>query len=395
MFFLRRRRNIGPIAAFRALTSAAAIIVITSSCGAAVSSTPISVDPAPHQIVSVSGNSMTLDGTPWLSYGVTLRGFVAPTAFLRSHFPAAYAGQRNYGVPELNAARAFGANTLRFQVSQPSLDPRSPRYDQTYVDELVAAMKQARQNGFVVMIMMQDEPFSGEPHPHPLATEETVRDWDYLNTQFGNDRGVLFELYNEPQIRANATNWELWANGDETHSSTVAPGAVGMQTMIDRLRNEGCENVLILDGLGFAQTLAGLPVVNDPLRLIVYAVHPYPRGSADESQWDVRFGNLSSHVPVYADEWSAPAGVPLGLGQLPDYKVAVDLLNYVRTHGISLGGAAFDAPDEMVQDVPGWTPTNYNDFTPNNIHLDAGLLVHKLFLTKYSQPLTLADGVSP
>ena len=367
--------------------------------GCGIGTTPPIVSTAPtQQVVSVSGNNMTLNGKPWLSRGVTLRGLVAPAAFLQSTYPAAYTAQLSYGMPELAAARAFGVDTLRFQVSQPSLDPQNPngRYDPAYVAQVVAAMKLARQNGFVVMIMMQDEPYSGETDPQPLATEETVRDWDYLNTQFGTDPGVLYELYNEPElINATAENWALWANGDTTGTSKVSPGAVGMQTMMNRLRSQGSVNVFILDGLDFAQTLQGVPLVTDPLNQVVYAVHPYPRGSADESKWDLHFGNLSSSVPVYADEWSAETGVALGLGSLPNYQVAVDLLNYVRTHNVSLGAGAFDIPGVMVQNVPGWISTNYDNYTDTNTALDAGLLVEKLFQTDYSQPISVADGVTP
>ena len=351
------------------------------------------------QVVGVSGSTMTLNGTPWLSRGVTLRGFVAPAAFLQANQVSdagGYNAQLNYGLPELRAARAFGADTLRFQVSQPSLDPESPLYDQAYVAQVVAAMKFARQQGFVVMIMMQDEPFSGETTYHPLAIKETVRDWDYLNTQFGKDPGVLFELYNEPGlVRPTARNWALWANGDTNGSSRVAPGAVGMQTMINRLRREGCVNVFILDGLHGARTLENLPEVTDPMGQIVYAVHPYAYGSPDESLWDVQFGNISSFAPVYADEWSAEARTKLGLGALPNYQVAVDLLNYLRRHNISLGASAFDIPGQMVQNVPGWTPTNYDNFKPGNYHLDAGLLVEKLFQTDYKQRINYSDGVTP
>ena len=362
------------------------------------SSSPAPSGPA-QQVVDVSGNTMTLNGRPWLSRGVTLRGLVAPAAFLQAdqvNDVGGYNAQLNYGLPELRAARAFGADTLRFQVSQPSLDPESPLYDQAYVAQVVAAMKFARQQGFVVMIMMQDEPFSGETTYHPLAIKETVRDWDFLTTQFGKDPGVLFELYNEPGlVHPTAVNWALWADGDTTRTSRVAPGAVGMQTMINRLRRQGCINVFILDGLDGAQTFEGLPDVTDPMNRIVYAVHPYAHGSSDETMWDVRFGNLSSFAPIYADEWSAEARTKLGLGTLPDYHVAVDLLNYLRRHNISLGASAFDIPGQMVQNVPGWTPTNYDNFKPGNYHLDAGLLVEKLFQTDYKQRINYPDGVTP
>ena len=40
--------------------------------------------------------------------------------------------------------------------------------------------------------------------------------------------------------------------------------------------------------------LAGVPTtVTDPLNLLVYAVHPYPDASADESGWDTDFGAAS------------------------------------------------------------------------------------------------------
>lgn len=90
------------------------------------------------------------------------------------------------------------------------------------------------------MIMMQDEAYSGEPHPHGLATAETMRDWDMLNSVFGSDRGVLFELYNEPELNASTANWALWANGSTTDAG--ADIYVGMQTMINRLRAEACES---------------------------------------------------------------------------------------------------------------------------------------------------------
>lgn len=374
------------------------VLVSTVLGHGASRSSPAPSGPA-QQVVGVSGNTMTLNGRPWLSRGVTLRGLVAPAAFLQAdqvNDAGGYNAQLNYGLPELKAARAFGADTLRFQVSQPSLDPQSPLYDQAYVARVVAAMKLARRQGFVVMIMMQDEPFSGETAFHPLAIQETVRDWDYPNTQFGTDPGVLFELYNEPRLmHPTAVNWALWAHGDTARTSRVAPGAVGMQTMINRLRRKGCVNVFILDGLNGARTFRGLPNVTDPMNRIVYAVHPYAYGSSDESLWDLQFGNLSSFAPVYADEWSAEARTKLGLGDLPDYHIAVDLLNYLRRHNISLGASAFDIPGQMVQNVPGWTPTNYDNFKPGNYHLDAGLLVEKLFQTDYKQKINYSDGVTP
>lgn len=347
-----------------------------------------------QQVVDVSGLTMTLNGSPWLSKGVTLQGFVRPLAALQADASEAARlnARENYGPQELAAIQAFHADTIRFQIGQPALDPSSPLYDPAYFGDVVNAIKQARQAGFVVMIMMQDEAISGEPQPHPLPIAETESNWDLFAAQFGNDRGVVFELYNEPNLPETAANWQLWLNGGTVSGQSVA--SVGMQTLINRLRAEGAQNVFVLDGLNLAKTLNGLPAVTDPLHRLVYAVHPYQQGSSDESQWDQQFGTPSASVPVWADEWSAPTGLNLGLGSMTNYQVAVDLLNYLRAHSISLGTGAFDVPRFVVQDVPGWTLTNYDNIAQNTQIDGSGTLVYNDFAANYSRALTLSDGLS-
>ena len=280
--------------------------------GGGSSSTPSS---APQQVVDVSGLTMTLNGSPWLSKGVALQAFVRPLAALQADTSQAAVlnARKNYGSQELAAIQGYHADTIRFQIGQPALDPASPLYDPNYLGDVVNAIKQARQAGFVAMIMMQDEAISGDPQPHPLPTAETQSDWDLLAAQFGNDRGVVFELYNEPNLPATQANWQLWLNGGSV-SGQSSP-SIGMQSLITRLRAAGAQNVFVLDGLNLGKTLNGLPAVSDPLNRLVYAVHPYQQGSSDESQWDAEFGIPSTRVPVWADEWSAPTGLKLGLGK--------------------------------------------------------------------------------
>jgi hypothetical protein len=357
---------------------------------------------------------MTLNGAPWLPRGVTLQALVQSVAQLQAGdgTGAELTAQQNYDTTELAAIRAFGADTIRFQISQPALDTTnsSGLYDPSYLSEVVSAVKLARQNGFVVMIMMQDEKITGETQHAPLPTTVTQADWDTLNAQFGTDQGVVYELYNEPALtEPTAANWDLWLNGGAYSTpNNQSWASIGMQTLITRLRGEGSQNVFILDGLDLAKTLEGVPTtVTDPLNLLVYAVHPYPDGSADESSWDLDFGNASQTLPVWADEWSAGTDQSIGLGNgmgnapgnLCNYQVAVDFLNYIRAHGIALGAGAFDVPGFMVQVVPGWTYTNYNNLSPSNCSEsitgeNAGDLVHVLYTTDYSQVITVADGVS-
>jgi endoglucanase len=367
-------------------------LMFIAGCGG---SGPISTIPPPaQQLVDVSGIHMTLNGSPWLSRGVVLQAFVKPLAALQvgTGTDAARLNARlNYGTPELTAIQGYHADTIRFQIGQPSLDPKSPLYDANYFNDIVAAIKLARQNGFVVMVMMQDEAISGEPNPHPLPIAETQSDWDLFTAQFGSDRGVLFELYNEPKLPNTAANWQFWLNGGLVPNETIP--SIGMQQLITHIRSQGSQNVFVLDGLNLAKTLSGVPVVTDTLNRLVYAVHPYQDGSADESQWDAEFGNPSLSMPVWADEWSAPTSIRLGLGALSDYQVPVDLLNYLRVHSISLCTGAFDVPRFVVQSIPGWLPNNYDNFSPTSKVDGSGTLVYNDFLADYARQLTLADGL--
>jgi len=365
----------------------------------------------PSVVIGVQGTSMTLDGHPWLPRGVQISGFESTLAFScnpDNHFYRQCIARRNYGLPELNAARDFDADTLRFQVSQPSLDPDSPLFDHSYVQATLAAIALARRQGFAVVIMMQDERISGEPlqRENPLPTAATVRDWDMLTRVFGQDRGVMFELFNEPKLRVSSENWALWADGGEIvwGPAGVEPRkimTVGMQPLINRLRSEGSQNVVVLDGLAVAQTLRGLPRIDDPRHRVVYAVHPYFDGKNKERLWDSEFGDVSRRLPVFADEWSAPSDSKLGLGKpgtprccLQTYQESVDFLNYIRDHRIPLAGGAFDVVGWMVRDVPGWGPSNYDNYWPSVPNDDAGLLVHTLFKTDYGRPVIYQDGVT-
>ena len=403
---LLRKRN-----AWKKVQEAAAVLAISTICGCGGKSGPGPSSPPPstgasQEAVGVSGTQMTLNGSPWLSRGVVLQGFVRPLSTLQAEAAsdpeAAHLlnARMNYGSAELAAIQKFHADTIRFQISQPALDPSSALYDANYLNDVTSAIQTARQDGLVVMIMMQDESITGDAGEAPLPTAETQSDWDKLTPVFGADRGVVFELYNEPNLLASAANWELWKDGWLVAGQTEP--SIGMQALIDHIRGNGAQNVLVLDGLAVqvqasnasvreaAMTLQGVPALTDPLGRLVYAVHPYQHGITDESHWDGEFGIPSMSMPVWADEWSAPEGLALGLGSLTDYQVAVDFLNYLRAHSISLCTGAFDVKQFVVQDVPGWTLTNYDSTSTMK---SSGTLVYNDFAADYSRELTGADGL--
>ncbi len=147
-------------------------LAFLSACGGSGGSDGGSSIPVPgtsagtsRQVVDVSGVTMTLNGSSWLSKGVVLQAFVRPLAALQADpSQSGILNARNhFGPTELASIHNYQADTICFQIGQPALDAASPLYDPSYLGQVVGAIKAARQAGFVVMIMMQDEAISGDP----------------------------------------------------------------------------------------------------------------------------------------------------------------------------------------------------------------------------------------
>ena len=53
-------------------------------------------------------------------------------------------------------------------------------------------------------------------------------DWDLFTPVFGSDPGVVFELYNEPNLTATPANWQLWLNGGDAPTANGPVASIGM-----------------------------------------------------------------------------------------------------------------------------------------------------------------------
>ena len=182
--------------------------------------------------VTVEGNRFLRDGRPWVAEGVTLVGFVAPEAQLRPFYARA---REQFGPELLDAIRVYGADLVRFQVSQTGLDPQSQFFDPDYRGEVLAAIRQTRVAGFNVIVSMQWQRPSGFRDPTGMPSATTRRAWRQLAGVLAEDRGILLEVFNEPAlVQATAENWERWRKD--------------MQSLIDVLREAGSQNVLLVGG---------------------------------------------------------------------------------------------------------------------------------------------------
>ncbi len=122
--------------------------------------------------------------------------------------------------------------------------------------------------------------------------------WRSVASWFGQDRAVLFDLYNEP----HDVGWTCWLRG------CMVDGwrAVGMQGLVTTVRRTGAQNVLMLGGLGWAGDLtrwhAHMP--SDPLGQLVASWHDYNFGGCvTQTCWEAQVAGVGEAAPILFGEF--------------------------------------------------------------------------------------------
>lgn len=303
--------------------------------------------------VRVAGHRLVRDGEPFIPVGFTMVALVHPTGSGETAWAA-----RRFGPASMEAATAWGANTIRFQVSQRGLDPLDSLFSPTYLGRISSGVALARSYGFAVILSIQDQgPSGGRSHGQP--SEATIRDWETLTALFNGDQHVIYEIFNEPQNPPTPEGWSLWRDGGPAERNRGTP-AVGHQRVLDAIRATGSTNVVVAGAGQFGQRLDGVPLLHDPLGQVAYGVHPYLTHTLrDPDDWEPGFGFLATQFPVVATEWSAVPGVPFCK---PEWETTSPLLiDFLQARDIGMLAWAFDVLDTLIDD---WqhTPTTLDGF---------------------------------
>ncbi len=162
--------------------------------------------------------------------------------------------------------------------------------------------------------------------------------WESVANRFKTDRGVVFDLFNEPHV-----SWPCWRDGCTT-TYTLPSGAnvtyrtAGMQQLVDLVRSTGAANPIMLGGNSWGtderQWANYEPA--DPDHQLIVSFHSYPTECDSVSCWNTTVAPLANKTPVVTGEF--------GEG---DCK-ATYALRYMRwadAHHISYLAWAWDATD--------------------------------------------------
>jgi hypothetical protein len=355
--------------------------------------------------VTISGKRIVdANGRPFIVKGLIMRPLIAPS--FQDVIPF-----RHFGKAELAAAQRWGANTIRLLASQPALDPQSPLYSEQYILSVENAAQQVLDDGFVLIIGVNDEPSTGETVPNCLPTAATKRAWNtLLALPFAQRRyahQVMLEPFNEPVsesgpgTRPDAFWWQVWQNGGDVGPFLVGRGLncaggakIGMNQLVAEIRRRRVANIVIADGLGWAHWLNPLFPLTDPRRRLAYAAHPFLEdwvdfdlvGDAgfDYPVLDAAFGDMRRVGPVVATAVGGGAE-SAGPGCHPNApQIMPVLLKYLQQRGIGAIGWVFDLPPDALTVGWGYRPTSYARFRCPQAGIAGqggpGVLLRQMFL---------------
>jgi len=251
--------------------------------------------------VRVDGNRFVSDGKTWYPRGLNIVRFVAHADVAVDEGGSVAESLDRWNRQECVVMKEFGANVLRIQVGQPTIDPASQLYDAGYFAMINQRVREALDSGFVVSLSLQwEKPESAPRQSRPDVNSQQI--WQKFATAWGDDTRVIFELYNEPKGEPTAENWKVWLRGGP-YAENPSGQSVGIQTLIDTVRDAGAKNVLLLPGLKLQKSLERLPVdeVVDPLNNFGFAFHT-PNLTRGVETLEERIGYLADDYPLWATE---------------------------------------------------------------------------------------------
>lgn len=122
--------------------------------------------------------------------------------------------------------------------------------------------------------------------------------WSSVAAQYKGVNGIAYDLFNEP----HDISWQCWLDGCVTIDGYQA---VGVQQLIDAVRNAGATQPVIAEGLQWGADLSGWLASRptDPAQQLVAGWHSYNFGSCgDIGCWVSTVAPVTTQVPVLATE---------------------------------------------------------------------------------------------
>lgn len=238
-----------------------------------------------EDVLTVFGNKILLNGR-----AVILRGVAVGSPHFRK-----VEDEKNSENDYRLIKEEWGANVVRLSM-HPGIFSKDREESKRFLEEEVSI---ARSKGLFVII---DWHVIGEPNgwSKPCANGDSClysyegdfnlakNFWRYAALKFKGDRGVMFELWNEPKNVSDSIVWQ-----------DIRPY---MQELYDLIREQGAENIVVAPGVYWTYDLRGIK--ENPLlgENIAYAWHNY-KDFFRHVSWDKALDGLNEIYPIILTEW--------------------------------------------------------------------------------------------
>jgi len=146
---------------------------------------------------------------------------------------------------------------------------------------------------------------------HVMPDHNSATFWRDVASIYKNHPAVLFDLYNEP----HDVTWDIWLKGGKVteranrRNPQKTYDAVGMQHLLDAVRETGAKNVVVAGGLDWAYDMSGFlqgKHLSDPNgNGVIYANHTYPFKGDTVEKWIAKMEKATKELPVIVSEFGA------------------------------------------------------------------------------------------
>lgn len=267
--------------------------------------------PAPMGLHAVGGEIQDDDGNVIILRGVNRSGSEYSCAKSTGVFDG------DHDATSIRAITSWNLNAVRIPLNEGcwlGFEDLVPTFaGDAYKEEIRAYVELLQANGVIPILDLHwaspGDVTAQRLWPMPNA-EHTERFWRDVATYFLDNTGVIFEPYNEPfpdNNRPSDIAWECWRDGcmATQWDATESYAAVGMQALVNAIRETGAHQLILLGGVEYSNDLSQFldRMPNDPLRNIGAAWHAYNFNSCiTPTCWDMEPGSVHAVVPVVATE---------------------------------------------------------------------------------------------
>ena len=263
------------------LVWATAAVVVLLGAGMAQAKPPPQLSVEGNRLVDPAGETVRL-------LGVNRSGTEYACAHRFGFFDSPDPEQVDTG-KMIRAIRGWGANAVRVPLNEHcwlGINGVPKRFGgEHYRDAITTYVRRLKAEGIHAILDLHQVGAGDLPARlatdglRPMPDEDHAIDfWRSVAERFGNDRSVVFDLYNEP----HRVGWKCLRDGCTVKRDDYRPDfpeyeAVGMAKLVHTVRRAGAQNVLLIPGVSYSNDLSRWLefVPNDPLGRIAASFHNY------------------------------------------------------------------------------------------------------------------------